>query len=136
MKFEFWKDRVEIEKEGMTVETLKNCIFDLCDLDYNGSNGEDYFKDISKEEYDELKSHNYDVFCGDGIYSVSYLDYMWHKETKNLSEEEILSYASNIIESIIRDNYDNDDSDYAFAVAEVVDTSKNIVVIIGYATYI
>lgn len=134
MTHEFWKDRVEISKEGLTVEGLKKHLVDLCDLDYNGSNGEDYFKDITKQDYDELTSHNIDAKCIDERYCVSYLDYMWYRKTKDKTEEEIINNASSILESILQDNYEF--GDYEFGLAEVVDTPTKIVVIIAHATYI
>lgn len=46
-KYLFGKETKVINKEGLT------------DSDYNGSNGEYYCKEISKEDYDELKEKGY-----------------------------------------------------------------------------
>lgn len=47
MNYVFGKERVSLKKEGLTSEKIKDFTLNLCDEDYNGSNGYDYFKEIS-----------------------------------------------------------------------------------------
>lgn len=134
MNYGFGENRKHILKEDLSsVDKIKDCLYDLCDTDYNGTNGKDYFKTITKEVYDELKSHNLDVDYSYERYSVSNLDYMWYKLTKDKTESEIINNAASIMQDILQDNYEF--GDYVFGIAEVVDTPTKIVVVIAYATY-
>lgn len=60
-KHSFRKETKVINKKDLTVEELRRIISNITDSDFNGNNGEDYFKEISKEEYDVLKEKGYAV---------------------------------------------------------------------------
>lgn len=136
MNYTFGKEREELDKRGLTSDKLREFIVNLCDEDYNGNNGYDYYKKITEEEYIRMKDAGYDVAYEYEEYLASYFDYLWHSQTRLRSEEEILKDAAKIMENILKDNYDTDDCSYSFGLAEVVETEDKIVAIIGYADYI
>lgn len=136
MNYVFGKERVSLKKEGLTSEKIKDFTLNLCDEDYNGNNGYDYFKEITEEEYNRMKEAGYDVAYENESYLASYFDYLWHGQTRLRSEEEILRDAARIMENILKDNYDSDDCSYSFGIAEVVETQDEIVAIVGYADYV
>ena len=136
MGYSFCKERQELEKVGLTSDKLKDFIENLCDEDFNGNNGYDYYKEITEEEYIRMKDAGYDVEYENEEYLASYFDYLWYGQTRKRSEEEILKVASKIMENILKDNYDTDDCGYSFGLAEVVETEDKIVAIVGYADYV
>lgn len=136
MGYSFGKTRKELKKAGLTADKLKDFIIDLCDEDYNGNNGYDYFKEITEEEYNRMKDAGYDVAYENEIYLASYFDYLWHGQTRLRSEDEVLRDAARIMENILKDNCDSNDCSYSFGLAEVVETQDEIVAIVGYADYV
>lgn len=136
-KHSFGKETKVINKKDLTVEGLRRIIRNLTDSDYNGSNGEDYFKEISKEEYDILNEKGYTVSEYQEEFKVSHLDFMWNKCTEKFnSDEEILYSDKDIIQDILEDNYDGEDSYYEFSAVEVVEIENTIVVFLAYAEFI
>lgn len=116
MEYNFNSKRETIIKEGLTLKKLKNILKNICDEDFNGSNGEDYFIEIDGDNGEKIQKSRFDaewdavVFddtdpCTDGHY---------------------------IAETILEEAFSYDSNYYLDNIVSVVDTPNSIVITIAY----
>lgn len=116
MSNHFNDKQVSILKKDLSAENLKKVIAELTDEDFNGNNGEDYFTEIEVD--------------GE-LVSMSFLDASWLDMTEGKTEEEIINNACYIIETIVSDNYD-DEEYYEDFIVRAIETIDSIVCIVAY----
>ena len=91
MGYGFVEHSKVLKKEGLTAEILKEALLKMCDADYNGDNGEEYFISVKDKDGKELKMSEFEA--------------AWLDETKDLDEADVIKNAVRISENILGDNY-------------------------------
>lgn len=113
MNYSFGSKNEVVLKENLDLAKVKEILKDLCDEDFNGNNGEDYFvKDLDSN--------------GNKIL-VSALEKTFSYAT---SKPETFDTFASIIKYVLEKNYGNDT--YCDYNVHVVDTKESIVISISY----
>lgn len=105
-----------IYKEGLTKDIFKEFLMNLCDEDFNGNNGEDYFVEVMDSDGNEILKSKFDA--------------IWD----NLLED-VVSIADegwSIAEKILNEAYSYDTDYYINYTVEVVNTTDEIVIFVAY----
>lgn len=117
MSYDFETIDETIIKEGLHLDQLKMILHILCDEDFNGSNGEDYFIPATENGVKVLKSR---------------LDVSWEAALKKYPKD---NFAA-IIEYVLNDAYSYDTEYYRGYSVNVIDTTDKIFVIVSYMSYV
>lgn len=116
MEHTFNSIKKTIEKEGLTLEKLKSELKDICDEDFNGSNGEDYFITAEDNKGNEIRKSRFDA--------------EW--DTIVFDDTNPITDAHYIAETILEEAFSYDSTYYLDSLVSVVDTPKSIVIAIAY----
>lgn len=116
MDYSFGYNNEVISKENLNLEKIREILIDLCDEDYNGHNGEDYYIDV--------------VDSNGNTKSVSKLD---HALDYAASKPNKFNTFASIIKYVLVDNYG--DRPYSNSNVFVVDIKECIVVLISYIDF-
>lgn len=122
MGYSFGSDKRIIKKEGLTLEAFKLPLKELCDEDYNGNNGEDYFTTVTD--------------CNGVNFKISHFDYAWGKaiegiDTSNLDVSKLVQVAK----AVLNDNYDDGGYYYSDYSVDVFDTTDFIIIVVSYMSH-
>lgn len=122
MGYSFGSESKVIKKEELTLEEFKSTLRELCDEDYNGNNGEDYFTTVTDSNGVNFK--------------ISHFDYAWGKAICDIDSDDIdMSKLANIAKSILIDNYDDGGYYYSDYSVDVFDTIDSIIIVVSYMSH-
>lgn len=105
-----------IEKKGLTKDSFKQILMNLCDSDFNGDNGEDYFVESLDSNGNEVLKSKFDA--------------MWDNLVSD--ETNVADKGWSIAERILTEAYSYDTDYYMDYSVEVFNTADEIIIFVAY----